>query len=151
LKKIRSLQRLDNRELKMSRRTSRKHVMNILFQTEFNADEALDSIIETYRREIEKIDSRDLPFIKGELEGINANTQVLVDTINKYATGWSVDRMSKLDVAILKIAIYEMLYCEDIPDKVAANEAVELAKEYSSDKAPGFINGVLGKVIKSKE
>ncbi len=135
----------------MSRRTSRKHVMNILFQTEFNADEALDSIIETYRREIEKIDSRDLPFIKGELEGINANTQVLVDTINKYATGWSVDRMSKLDVAILKIAIYEMLYCEDIPDKVAANEAVELAKEYSSDKAPGFINGVLGKVIKSKE
>lgn len=135
----------------MSRRTSRKHVMNILFQTEFNADEALDSIIETYRREIEKIDSRDLPFIKGELEGINANTQVLVDTINKYVTGWSVDRMSKLDVAILKIAIYEMLYCEDIPDKVAANEAVELAKEYSSDKAPGFINGVLGKVIKSKE
>ena len=59
--------------------------------------------------------------------------------------------MSKLDTAILKIAIYEMLFCSDIPDKVSVNEAVELAKEYSSDKAPGFINGILGKVIADKE
>ncbi len=135
----------------MSRRTARKHVMKILFQTEFNTDEALDAIIETYSNEIEKIDSRDLYFIKSELEGINENTDILVDTINKYATGWSVDRMNKLDVDILKIAIYEVLFCEDIPDKVAANEAVELAKEYSEDKAPGFINGILSKVIGSKE
>jgi N utilization substance protein B len=134
----------------MSRRTARKHIMNILFQTEFHTDATLDSIIETYSQEVEEIDSRDLPFIKSELDGINANSELLTDTINSCAEGWTVDRMSKLDVAILKIAIYEMLFCEDIPDKVSANEAVELAKEYSADKMPGFINGVLGKVMKSK-
>lgn len=137
----------------MSRRTARRHVLNILFQTEFNvnADVPLNDIIETYNEEIEKIDPKDMPFITGELEGIKDKDNILVDTINRYAEGWSVERMNKLDVAVLKIAIYEMLFCEDIPDKVAANEAVELAKQFSSDKAPRFINGVLGRVIESKE
>lgn len=137
----------------MSRRTARRHVLNILFQTEFNvnADVPLKDIIETYNEEIEKIDPKDMPFITGELEGIKDKDNILVDTINRYAEGWSVERMNKLDVAVLKIAIYEMLFCEDIPDKVAANEAVELAKQFSSDKAPRFINGVLGRVIESKE
>ncbi len=134
----------------MSRRTARKHVMNILFQAEFNSDEALDTIIETYNNEVEKLDNRDLPFIRGELEGIGENNRLLLDTIDKYAAGWSVERMNKLDVAILKIAIYEILFCEDIPNKVSVNEAVELAKEYSSDKAPGFVNGILSKVITNK-
>jgi N utilization substance protein B len=135
----------------MSRRTARKHVLNILFQTEFNTDTALNDIIATYSEEIEEIDSRDLPFIQNELEGIISENEALTETINSAATGWSVDRMSKVDAAILKIAVYEMLYCEDVPDRVAVNEAVELAKEYSSDKAPKFVNGVLGKVIKNKE
>jgi N utilization substance protein B len=135
----------------MSRRTARKHVLNILFQTEFNSDTALNDIIKTYSEEIEAIDERDLPFIQSELEGIISNSEVLVETIDAAATGWSVDRMSKVDATILKIAVYEMLKCDDIPDRVAVNEAVELAKEYSSDKAPKFINGVLGKVIKNRE
>lgn len=131
----------------MSRRTARKHVLNILFQRDFNADESLEEIIKTYSEEIERINGNDLPFIKDELEGIAANEPVILETIEKFASGWTVERMSRLDTAILKIAIYEMLFCSDIPDKVSVNEAVELAKEYSSDKAPGFINGILGKVI----
>lgn len=131
----------------MSRRTARKHVLNILFQRDFNADESLEEIIKTYSEEIERINGNDLPFVKGELEGIAANEPVILETIEKFASGWTVERMSRLDTAILKIAIYEMLFCSDIPDKVSVNEAVELAKEYSSDKAPGFINGILGKVI----
>ncbi len=131
----------------MSRRTARKHVLNILFQKDFNADESLEEIIKTYSEEIERINGNDLPFIKDELEGIAANEPVILETIEKFASGWTVERMSRLDTAILKIAIYEMLFCSDIPDKVSVNEAVELAKEYSSDKAPGFINGILGKVI----
>jgi N utilization substance protein B len=135
----------------MSRRTARKHVLNILFQTEFNSDTALNDIIKTYSEEIEAIDSRDLPFIQSELEGIISDSDALIETIDAAATGWSVDRMSKVDAAILKIAVYEMLNCDDVPDRVAVNEAVELAKEYSSDKAPKFINGVLGKIIKNRE
>ncbi len=134
----------------MSRRTARRHILNILFQTEFNTDEALESIIETYNNEMEKIDEKDIPFIKGELEGILANTEALTQTIEQYANKWSIDRMSRLDVDILKIAVYEVLFCDDIPDKVAANEAVELAKQFSSDKAPGFINGMLGRIIEGK-
>lgn len=135
----------------MSRRTARKHILNILFQSEFNADVALESIIETYSEEIENIYSGDMPFVKAELEGIKTNTALLEETISNYAEGWSLERMSKIDVAILKIAIYEILFAEDVPGKVAINEAVELAKEYSSDKAPGFINGVLAKVLANKE
>ncbi len=135
----------------MSRRSARKHVLSILFQKDFNTEETLEDIIKTYSEEIEHISGGDLSFVKSELEGIVANETDILKTIENYASGWTVDRMSRLDTAILKIAIYEMLYCEDIPDKVSINEAVELAKEFSSDKAPGFINGILGRVIADKK
>lgn len=134
----------------MSRRTARKHIFKIIFQMDFNKDEPIDAIIDTYNEEIEPIESSDMSFIKGETQGIANNIDTITATINNCANGWTLGRMNSVDAAILKIAVYEILFCEDIPDKVAANEAVELAKQYSADKAPGFINGILGKVIESK-
>lgn len=134
----------------MSRRTARKHIFNIIFQMDFNKDESIDAIIDTYNEEIEPIESGDMSFIKGETQGIANNIDTITATINNCANGWTLERMNSVDAAILKIAVYEILFCEDIPDKVAANEAVEIAKQYSADKAPGFINGILGKVIESK-
>ena len=84
-------------------------------------------------------------------DGTMANLTEIDNIIGTYAKGWSVDRMSKVDKAILRLAAYEIKFAPDVPDGVAVNEAVELAKTYSSDEAPAFINGILGKLIGSGE
>ena len=69
--------------------------------------------------------------------------------LQKYAIGWDLSRMGKAEISILRLAAYEILFDADIPEKVAANEAVELAKKYGTNESYGFINGILGKVIQS--
>jgi len=130
----------------MSRRTARKHVFNMIFQTEFHDSETLKENFESYNNEIKNASDADLIFIKKEINGILENKAVIDDTINKYSIGWSTERMSKVDVAILRLAVYEILFSDDIPKSVAVNEAVELAKEFSEEKAPKFINAILGKI-----
>lgn len=71
--------------------------------------------------------------------------------INKYAKNWSVNRMAKVDLAILRLAICEILFVEEIPNKVSINEAIEMAKLYCDDKTPKFINGILGSVVSETE
>ena len=83
-------------------------------------------------------------------DGTMAHLEEIDNIIGSYAKGWTVERMSKVDKAILRLAVYEIKYAPDVPDGVAVNEAVELAKVYSSDEAPAFINGILGKVIGSE-
>ena len=70
------------------------------------------------------------------------------DMISKNLKGWAKERISKIDLAILRLAIYEICFSQEIPPGVAVNEAVELAKEFSTEEAPAFINGVLGSIIK---
>lgn len=133
----------------MSRKTARKHIFNIIFQLEFNeiTDIDINEVLETYSEEYENTDGRDKAFIIRECSGIFENISKIDELINAVSKGWSVDRLSKVDLAILRIAVYEINFDDDIPNKVAANEAVELAKEFSTDKAPVFINGIIGKLI----
>lgn len=135
----------------MSRRSARKHIFNVIFQSEFNKEISIEEGLSTYCEEYEDCEAGDEKFIELELNGITENLAVVDDTINKFAVGWSVDRIAKVDLAILRLAVYEILFSDDVPNKVAVNEAIELAKEFSSDKAPTFINGVLGKVVDSCE
>lgn len=141
-----------------TRRAARNHVFNIIFQTEFNDISEIDDAVLKYYEAIEHEAEQeeaygesfdfeiDKEFISKELKGIVSNFSNIDDYIKKYAVGWTVDRMSKVDLAILRLAVFEIVFSE-IPDKVAVNEAVELAKEYSSEKAPAFINGILGKIV----
>lgn len=133
----------------MSRKTARKHIFNIIFQLEFNeiTDIDINEVLETYSEEYENTDGRDKKFIISECSGIFENISKIDEIINAVSKGWSVDRLSKVDLAILRIAVYEINFDDDIPNKVAANEAVELAKEFSTDKSPVFINGIIGKLI----
>lgn len=133
----------------MSRRTARKHIFNLIFQSEFNKDMETSEVMETYSLEYKDYEEGDIDFIRNEYEGVVDNIEDIDVIINDSAKGWSVSRMSKVDLAILRLAVYEIEY-SDIPDKVAVNEAVELAKEFSEDKSPSFINGVLGNVVRSK-
>lgn len=133
----------------MSRRQARKHLFNLVFQTEFNIDVDFKDIMDTYSEEYEEYDPSEVDFIKTEYEGIVKNIKEIDSYINRAARGWSVERLSKVDLAILRLATYEIMYSE-IPDRVSVNEAVELAKEFGENKSASFINGVLGGVVKNK-
>mgnify|MGYP005754322497 CR=1 FL=1 len=135
----------------MSRRNARKHIFNLVFQTEFNTDTDVKEAIETYTEEYEDFQKGESDFVSREYRGILANTESIDSYIDKYAVGWSVERLAKTDLAILRIGVYEIMFDNEIPDAVAVNEAVELAKEFSGDKAPAFINAVLSKIVKSKD
>ncbi len=135
----------------MGRRNARKLAFYLLFQYDFvkngDYDEVKNMFLTVSDDEISK---NDREYIVSKTDGTMANLEEIDRIIGKYAKGWTVERMSKVDKAILRLAVYEIKYAPDVPDGVAVNEAVELAKVYSSDEAPAFINGILGKVIGSE-
>lgn len=83
-------------------------------------------------------------------KGITEKIEELDALIMEYAVGWKRERISRVTMAILRLCIYEMLYCEDIPWNVSINEAVELAKKYDDDNAPSFVNGIANSVAEAK-
>ncbi|MBR2988847.1 MAG: transcription antitermination factor NusB, partial [Clostridia bacterium] len=92
----------------------------------------------------------DLEYMDTLLSGVREKNEFIVSVVARYAKGFVVDRIYRIDLALLKVAIYELLFT-DTPEKVVVNEAVELAKIYSTDNSPGFINGLLATVIMNKE
>lgn len=147
-----------------SRRESRNHIFNMIFQGEFHNLNDTDEIIKNYYDvlEAEELEEKNLSndfdflpldkvFIESEIKGIAENIDNIDNTINKFCLGWNISRISKVDLAILRLSVYEILFRDDIPDSVSVNEAVELAKKYSDTKSPAFINGVLGSILKNKE
>ena len=85
------------------------------------------------------------------VKGIKEHLEEIDKIILSKLKNWSLDRIAKIDLAILRLAIYEIMYVENIPEKVSANEAVELAKTYGNNDSKSFVNGVIAKVIESKE
>ena len=109
-----------------------------------NMDEARELLLEE-RPECEQ----NLGYITDVTEGILANEEEIIEIVNSHLKkGWTFKRLSKSARTIFKIAVYEMKYCDDVPPKVAINEAVELAKKYCDEQEPSFINGVLGAILK---
>ena len=94
------------------------------------------------------MDEKDRAYLLKKTRAVAENVTALDARINEVAKGWKTGRMGKAELTILRLALYEMAYDEDIPEKVAINEAVELAKKFGGDDAPSFINGVLAKLVK---
>jgi transcription antitermination protein NusB len=135
----------------MSRKRSREVAMELLFQISINKDnvaELLENFQENTDYDMKEID---MEYIQRILNGVVNNVENIDNTIEKFLINWKINRVSKINLAILRLCIYEMLYENDIPDKVSINEALELAKKYSEDKSVPFLNGVLDKIIKSME
>ena len=131
----------------MSRREAREHVMKLLFQKEFIQEKDQDAQVEWYLERF-KVGKSHHDFILGEYNGTTQHREEIDEIIATSSKNWKTNRMAKLDLTILRLAIYEMYYEEDIPNNVAINEAVELAKKYSGDDSPAFINGLLANVVK---
>ncbi len=84
------------------------------------------------------------------VEGVNGSRPRIDEILTQYAEGWDLDRMPDVDRAILRLALYELLWRDDVPDAVAIDEAVELAKSLSTDESPRFVNGVLGRILRDR-
>ena len=132
--------------MKMSRRELRKNIFLLLFRIEFNTREELQEQTEMFLEEKPEISEADSSYIRNKVDAILDVQEEIDQTIMKICTGWRLERLGKTELAILRLAVYEMLKDDDIPKGVAINEALELAKIYCSEVAPRFINGVLAKL-----
>jgi len=131
----------------MGRRASREAVMKLLYQFEIQKNDRNEQI--DMALEEESLTDNDKSYIRSIVDGVNEKLTLIDNIIEKKAMGWKITRLSKIDLSILRIGIYEILYCEDIPFSVSVNEAVELAKTYSNADAGAFVNGLLAKVSKA--
>lgn len=129
----------------MTRREIREQVFQILFRIEFHQGEDLSEQLKYQTEEGETADA-DAVYIQNKIDAVIANITQINEMINEAATGWKTSRMGKVDLTLLRLAVYEIKFEEDIPTKVAINEAVELAKRYGTDSSPAFVNGVLAKI-----
>ena len=130
----------------MTRHELRERIFQTIFQLPFY-DEELPEIEVSDVADSEEISDKDKAYIEAKVAGIRDNLEEIDKAIEQNSNGWKVKRIGKSELAILRLAVYEIRYDEDVPDKVAINEAVELAKSYSDDKAARFINGVLSGVV----
>ncbi len=132
----------------MSRTELREHIFRMLFRVEFNSAEEMKEQEEFYFDELEEATGKDQEYILNKYRAIDEKKEEIDMLLNEVSEGWKTTRMNRVDLTILRLATYEIKWDEDVPTGVAINEAVELAKKYSSDDGPSFVNGILAKVVK---
>ncbi|MDO4303937.1 MAG: transcription antitermination factor NusB [Bacillota bacterium] len=132
----------------MSRRELREQIFKLLFRVEFNQKEELAQQEAFFFEDDEnKATEEESSQISEKFNRILEKVDEIDEAINEKAKGWSTNRMGKVDLTILRLAVYEIRYDEDIPAGVAINEAVELAKKFGQDSSSAFVNGVLAKFV----
>ncbi|MCR4807627.1 MAG: transcription antitermination factor NusB [Lachnospiraceae bacterium] len=146
----------------MTRSEIREHIFRLVFRLEFNEASEMPAQLQRYFSDVfrdDENDSGDLKivsfsedeeaYIKGKYDRIVSMLPSLDEVISGNSKGWDVGRIGKVDLAILRLAVYEILHDDDIPVGVAIDEAVELAKKYGQDESSSFVNGILASVAKS--
>ncbi len=128
----------------MSRREARVAAFELLYQLGFR-NEPLEEQRKMYL-EVHPLEDADVAYFDAIVDGVSKEQEELDTIYSKYLKDWKQSRLPKVDVVLLRIAVYEMLHIEDVPVNVSISEAVVLAKRYSSEESKGYINAVLGKV-----
>jgi N utilization substance protein B len=129
-----------------ARSKARKRAVDVLYESDARG---IDST-ETLRDRIDLADPPVNPFTVDLIEGAQEHRARIDEILGAYAEGWTIQRMPGVDRAVLRLAVYELLWRDDVPDAVAIDEAVELAKTLSTDESPRFVNGVLGRILKDQ-
>lgn len=151
----------------MNRKKSREVTMKLLFESMIKGEDyktILDDLRESNEREdstmelmgikIEEdpedtsLDQVDMGYVINMMKNIQENEAMLDEKIKKYLKGWKINRISKVELAILRLCTYEILFEKDIPERVSINEAIELTKKYCDDKSKNYINAVLDNIAK---
>ena len=132
----------------MRRTEQREHIFKLLFVSEFNTPEEMPEQLQLYFEGItpEENDPEDEKYITEKYRPVREYLEPIDTLINATSKGWKTTRMNKVDLSVLRLAVYEMLYDQDIPSGVAINEAVEIAKRFGGEASGSFVNGILGKI-----
>ena len=130
----------------MSRRELREQIFKMLFRAEFYEKDDLPEQLSMFFEELDKKEEKDTAYIQTKFQDIMEHLSEIDRLINEAAKGWKTSRMGKVDLTLIRLAVYEIKYEEDIPTGVAINEAVELAKSYGTDDSASFVNGILAKL-----
>lgn len=136
----------------MSRRKVRDMAFKYIYAMSYGKSDTqnvIDSILESYEEELVALEGEDKEFFERLTTGVEENLEAIDESILSKLKNWTISRIFKIDLAVLRLAIYEVLYTET-PYKVAINEAVELAKKYGNDESYTFVNGVLREIAKEK-
>ena len=130
----------------MNRKLSREKTMELLFGMTCSKDtvaEAVETFVDNYEGNIKELD---LTYIKQALIGVENNKKAIDEAISSNLQNWKIERISKVNLTILRLAAYEILFDENVPRSVAINEALEITRKYSDEKSVSFVNGVLDKI-----
>ena len=129
-----------------ARSKARKRAVDILFE----ADQRQVPPLQVLTERTSRASGPTNPFTAELVEGVVASQERIDELISTYAVDWPLDRMPAVDRAVLRLGVFELLYRDDVPDAVVVDEAVELVKELSTDESPGFVNGLLGRILEVK-
>ena len=129
-----------------ARSKARKRAVDLLYEADLRGVD----VIETVAERVAMADPPVNDYTVGLVEGVHGARERIDAILSDYAEGWTLERMPDVDRAILRLAVYELLWRSDVPDPVVINEAVELAKALSTDESPRFVNGVLGRVMRDQ-
>ena len=130
----------------MGRRELREHIFRLLFRTEFHPEAEMTEQEGFYLNDLGEISDEDRTYIQGKVDAIRGKKADLDAQIDGVADKWKTERMTKVDLTVIRLAAYEILYDEEVPTGVAINEAVELAKRYGTAQSPSFVNAILAKL-----
>ena len=129
-----------------ARTKARKRAVDVLYEADVRGRDATATLADRVALADPPVNEYTVELV----EGVHANRARIDEILSGYAEGWTLDRMPDVDRAVLRLAVYELLYRSDVPDAVAIDEAVELAKALSTDESPRFVNGVLGRVQRDR-
>jgi len=133
----------------MSRKSDRQHAFCLIFWRDFNEGSDEADTFEYYMENFAEEAASEPDFILGEVRGVYANLDTIDDHIAKALAAWDISRISKVDLSIMRLAVYEILFDNSIGCGISINEAVELAKTFSTEDGGKYINGVLGTIVRS--
>lgn len=130
----------------MTRRKIREHIFLMLFRKEFYNTDELNEQMKLYLEDMEEVSIEENSYLEQRFQIILSKINEVDEILSEISSGWKLDRLGKVELTILRLGIFEMRFDDEIPVKVAINEAVELSKKFGGDDTPGFVNGILAKI-----
>lgn len=132
----------------MDHSLTREIAMKMLYAASLGGEESMSEVLEQ-SGQADTLSGKEKTFLENLVAGVRDHQQELDEIIARYSQGWALNRLAKVDLTILRMAVYELKYMPEVPVGATINEAVELSKQFCEDKSSGFINGILGSVARA--
>ena len=130
-----------------ARSRARKRALNLLYAAEMRGED----VVRFLDQAIEAGEGPSNPYVEVLVRGVAEHGSRIDELLTEYSDGWALNRMPAVDRSVLRMGVFELLWADDVPDAVAVDEAVTLVRELSTDDSPGFVNGVLGAMMRAKD